>query len=105
AVVIGLIAWPVAGWLRHLLLAGEWGDPLAGRGPLVSIGRIELVVVLGALDALFLAFVLVQFRYFFGGANLVETSATLTYSEYARRGFFELVYVAALVLPTLLVIH
>ena len=60
------------------------------------LGIVELGIVLGLLDVLFLAFVLVQFRYLFGGAELVQVSATLTYAEYARRGFFELVAVAAL---------
>jgi hypothetical protein len=53
--------------------------------------------VLGAVDLLFLFFVLVQFRYFFGGqANI--SAAGYTYSEYARRGFGELVTVAVLAL-------
>ncbi|MEJ7617371.1 MAG: DUF4173 domain-containing protein [Pyrinomonadaceae bacterium] len=48
---------------------------------------------------------LVQFRYFFGGAVLVQGVGEFTYAEYARRGFFELVAVAALVLPLLLSSH
>jgi hypothetical protein len=72
---------------------------------ILSLGIIETGVVLGLLDILFLAFVTVQIRYFFGGAALVQTSEGLTYAEYARRGFFELVTVAALVLPLLLVAH
>lgn len=71
----------------------------------VSLGIVELGVVLGLLDLLFLAFVTVQIRYFFGGAALVQATTGLTYAEYARRGFFELVWVAALVLPLLLVAH
>lgn len=71
-------------------------------GRLGLLGTVELGVVLGLLDLLFLAFVLVQFRYLFGGAALVEISPTLTYAEYARRGFFELVAVAALLLPIVL---
>jgi hypothetical protein len=61
--------------------------------------------VLGALNVLFFAFVVVQFRYFFGGADTIRTVTHLTYAEYARRGFFELVNVAALVLPLLLLAH
>jgi hypothetical protein len=57
------------------------------------------------LDLLFLLFVLVQLRYLFGGAALVGVTPGLTYSEYARRGFFELVAAAALVLPLLLLAH
>ena len=49
--------------------------------------------VLGLLDLLFVAFVAVQIRYLFGGADRVVSTAGLTYAEYARRGFFELVTV------------
>jgi hypothetical protein len=58
--------------------------------------------VLVVVDLLFLAFVAVQFRYLFGGADLVREVTGLSYAEYARRGFFELVAVAALSLPLLL---
>jgi hypothetical protein len=77
--------------------------PIQHRRP--SLGIVEIGVVIGLLDLLFLAFVTVQIRYFFGGAQLVQTTTGLTYAEYARRGFFELVWVAALVLPLLLVAH
>ncbi len=53
----------------------------------------EASVVLGSLNLLFLAFVLVQFRYFFGGQANINV-AGYTYAEYARRGFNELVIVA-----------
>ncbi|MCA1558389.1 MAG: DUF4173 domain-containing protein, partial [Acidobacteria bacterium] len=71
----------------------------------LSLGIVEIGVVLGLLDLLFLAFVTVQIRYFFGGSALVQATTGLTYAEYARRGFFELVWVAGLVLPLLLISH
>jgi uncharacterized membrane protein len=58
--------------------------------------------VLIALDALFLLFVVVQFRYLFGGDALIQGTPGLTYAAYARRGFFELVFAVVLVLPVLL---
>jgi hypothetical protein len=75
------------------------GDrPFVGRErPLVTrfLGFTEGAVILGGVDLLFLLFVAVQFGYLFGGqANI--TAAGYTYSEYARRGFFELVIVAVL---------
>ena len=63
---------------------------------------VETGVVLGSLVALFAAFVLVQVRYLFGGESLVEETIGLTYAQYARRGFFELVAASALLLPVLL---
>lgn len=59
----------------------------------MALGLTESVVILVAVDALFAAFVAIQFRYFFGG-NVNVLEGTLTYSEYARRGFAELVVVA-----------
>lgn len=67
-----------------------------------SLGVVEIGIVLGVLNALFISFVAVQLRYFFGDAERVVSSAGLTFSEYARRGFFELVWVALLALPLLL---
>ncbi|MBI3910990.1 MAG: DUF4173 domain-containing protein [Armatimonadetes bacterium] len=88
--------------------SGGQRTPLAAESapePVVSLGIVEIGIVLGALNVLFLAFLLVQFRYFFGGAALVQATIGLTWAEYARRGFFELVTVAALVLPVLLLAH
>jgi hypothetical protein len=73
--------------------------------PLIKpfLGFTESAIILGAVDILFLLFVIVQFRYFFGGeANI--TAAGYTYSEYARRGFGELVTVAFLSLGMILLL-
>jgi arginine exporter protein ArgO len=80
-------------------------DAEEAQTPWLSLGIVELGIVLGLLNALFMSFVVVQLRYLFGGAQLVVNSAGLTYAEYARRGFFELVWVAGLVLPLLLASH
>ncbi|MEJ2561635.1 MAG: DUF4173 domain-containing protein [Anaerolineales bacterium] len=59
------------------------------------LGIIEGAVVLIVIDLLFGAFVAIQFAYLFGGeANI--TAAGYNYSEYARRGFFELTVLAVL---------
>lgn len=59
------------------------------------LGGVEANVVLAVVDALFFLFVLVQLRYFFAGKTNLEALG-LTYSEYARRGFGELLAVAFL---------
>ena len=59
------------------------------------LGWTESAIVLGSINLLFAFFVTIQFRYLFGGqANI--TAAGYTYSEYARKGFGELVTVAVL---------
>ena len=56
---------------------------------------------LGVLDALFIAFVAVQATVLFGGhAHVLETEG-LTYAEYARQGFWQLLWVSALTLLVL----
>jgi hypothetical protein len=103
--VAAFFAWCVGGYLRGMLWGKEISVIEEKRLPCVSLGIIEVAVALGALDLLFLAFVLVQVRYFFGGSALVQATTGLTYAEYARRGFFELVAVVALLLPLLLLMH
>lgn len=70
-----------------------------------SLGAIEIGVVLGLINLLFLGFVVVQMRYFFGGIDFVQTTENFKLAEYARRGFFELCWVAGLTLPILLTAH
>ncbi|HEV7646151.1 MAG TPA: DUF4173 domain-containing protein [Pyrinomonadaceae bacterium] len=67
-----------------------------------TFGTVELSVVLGLMNLLFLAFVIVQVPYLFGGMDLVQNTENLKLAEYARRGFGELVFVSALVLPVLM---
>ena len=64
------------------------------------LGSIESTIILGSINLLFAGFVVIQFRYLFGGVeNITETG--YNYSEYARRGFGEL---AAVVFMTLLIL-
>ena len=66
------------------------------------IGMTEISFVLGSLVLLFGAFVVVQLTYFFGGSAHVQHVAGMSYAEYARKGFFELVWVTVLAVPVLL---
>src|SRR6266851_2294308 len=99
-IVFGFWAFLVAGYLRWSFL----GHPVQAftNGPKAVTSVLPLATALGLLNALFLLFVVVQLRYFFGGAALVEETSGLTYAEYARRGFFELMTASGLVLPILL---
>jgi len=57
------------------------------------LGFTETVIVLGGVIVLFTAFGVIQFQYLFGGQANIRLEG-YTYSEYARRGFGELVVVA-----------
>ena len=96
-------AYAIAGIILHA--ASRSGDEkLLGQDkPLVSpfLGFTESSIVLGSLTILFLSFVIIQFQYFFGGHANIRIDG-FTYSEYARRGFGELVTVAFFTLLLLL---
>ncbi|HEX5634501.1 MAG TPA: DUF4173 domain-containing protein [Gemmatimonadales bacterium] len=98
-VAIGAGTWFAAGLLwvmsRPLVLPLEL--PRVRRPPVDSV-----VSALVAVELLFGLFLVLQARHLFGGrAHLLATEG-LTVAEYARRGFFELVGVAALTLPILM---
>ena len=100
-VVAALGAWLAGG---ALLISARVGDrevppdaaAVEASLPRPRLGSVEAVVLLLAVDLLFAAFVLVQAAYLFGGRDTLEATG-LTYSAYARRGFFELLFAAGLV--------
>jgi hypothetical protein len=58
-----------------------------------SIPIVELQVVLGILNVLFVSFIVLQLRYIFGGeANVI--GGEFTYSEYAVSGYVEMLWIA-----------
>ena len=99
--LIGLFAWLSAGWMRGALL-GTSRRPRLPDGLPVRLGVVEVTTALGAVVALFTVFVALQLRWLFGGGDFVLATTGLTLAEYARRGFFELLGVAALVVPLIL---
>lgn len=103
----GVLAWPIGGLLWRALLAPPATAPDAARARSAvggAIGAGEVCVALALVDALFLAFGVLQLGWLFGGEAALAR-AGVTVAEYARRGFFELVAVAALALPLLVGAH
>jgi hypothetical protein len=94
AVYILLGAYALVGVLLHAAQKSRDEQLISGK-PLVPqlLGFTEAAVVLGAVVALFAIFVVIQFKYFFGGGANIGVQG-YTFSEYARRGFGELVAVA-----------
>jgi hypothetical protein len=98
AVLLGVGAWGMAGLLR--LISAD-PAPAAPHLP-YRLGHVEATVVVGSLVALFTAFAVAQVIAVAGGARHVLETAGLTYAEYARQGFFQLVAVAAITLVALI---
>src|SRR3990170_1012143 len=91
-VYIMIFAYALAGTFLHAAQKSDekieektWASPF--------LGFTEAAIVLGSVTVLFVAFVVVQFQYFFGGQANISIEG-YTFSEYARKGFGELVTVA-----------
>jgi Domain of unknown function (DUF4173) len=95
---VALGAWTLLGLLRVAS-----ADPMGPRRPLrARIGTTEITALLGSIAALFGAFAVTQLVALSGGAAHVLDTSGLTYAEYARSGFFQLLWVAALTVALLL---
>ena len=94
----GLVGLGALGLLAHALRRhrpGELGEAEAAAGR-PRLGFTESLTLVGAVDALFLCFATIQLAFLFGEWRLPHEG--LTYAEYARRGFFELLAVSLLTL-------
>ena len=111
---IAATALPELGAVESLPVRVFWAVvAIAIAGALASAGRVreaeqadrakrlspaEWSIALGALNLLFAVFVAVQASVLFGKDTHVLNTAGLTYAEYAREGFAQLVVAAALTL-------
>ncbi len=110
--LFSVFGWLSTGYLRGFLTGtaltvfADRRQVIEGQGvsapKWLALGITEVATALAAIDLLFLVFVIVQFRFLFGTDALVQITPDLTYAEYARRGFFELVFAVVLVVPILL---
>ena len=96
-VTILLMAYLLAGIFNYAGNLSQNEKQIRKGKPILApfLGFTEASIILGSILLLFSAFVLIQFQYFFSGQANISLEG-FTYSEYARRGFSELVAVAAL---------
>jgi Domain of unknown function (DUF4173) len=100
---------PLRAVIFAAVLVGALGLGLAARRhrtpveprPPARLSPIEWAVPLAALVTLFAAFVAVQLAVLFAGHDHVLETAGLTYAEYAREGFWELLAAAGLTLTVI----
>ncbi|WP_395145480.1 DUF4153 domain-containing protein [Armatimonas sp.] len=96
-----LITWLTVGGLTMALTSRRLSaSPKAPEE--LPLGFVEAMTVLSSVALVFGAFLSIQLTYLFGGAARVLSVPGLTYAEYARRGFAELVTVAVLTLALIL---
>jgi hypothetical protein len=87
----------LAACLAHQPPESDALAPAPGR----PVRRWEWAVPLGLLNVLFLSFVLVQLTVLFGGRGHVLATQGLTYADYARQGFWQLLVVTVLTLAVI----
>ena len=100
-VLLGIGAWGASGLLRMASGASYDVRPTTNR----PLGRVEALTILGGVVAIFAAFTVSQLITVIGGADYVRRTAGLSYAEYARNGFFQLLAVAIITLGVLLAVR
>lgn len=78
-------------------------ESLTPASPKKELDQVIVITVLSLVNSVYLLFTAVQFTYLFGGLS-AKLPNNLTYAEYARRGFFELVAVTIINLLILIII-
>lgn len=99
---IAFVSFVVLALFAQHLFGKPWTQADFKAPKLLSLGVIETALICGSLVVLFSSFIALQFGYLFGGEQRVLTS-DVTFAQYGRRGFFELVGVTVLLHVVLLV--
>ena len=93
----GFVAWLSLSGLTFALTQKPLSRHKLSEG-LRPLGYIESMTILSSVALVFGLFLSIQFTYLFGGSSRVLSLPNVTFAEYARRGFAELVLVSLLTL-------
>jgi hypothetical protein len=99
-VVIAFLTWTLGGWTRGAL-AERPETPVQFAALPWRLGTLEITTGFATLIVLFGAFIVAQLGWLFGGEAFLRARTGLTAAQYARQGFFQMVFVVALVIPLL----
>lgn len=100
AIVIAFVAWTIGGLARGALVGISDTPRRIGALP-IQLDRLEIITAFVTLIVLFSAFIVAQLGWLFGGEAYLRARTGLTAAAYARQGFFEMMWVVALVVPLL----
>jgi hypothetical protein len=94
-VIIAVITYLLSGIYLYVVEKSNRADLIGLEKPWFKafLGFTESAIVLGSVNLLFVFFVAIQFKYFFGGQANISLQG-FTFAEYARKGFGELIFVA-----------
>lgn len=101
ALLIVAGAWIVTGLVR----AASAQEPAGELQAPPALGTIEAALVLGGLCALYAVFAVAQLTALSGAGHRILVTHGLTYAQYARSGFFQLLACAAITLIVALVVR
>ncbi|GIN63436.1 hypothetical protein J27TS8_34290 [Robertmurraya siralis] len=87
--IICIFGFGIFGFLQALSVKNIQAEQKERLVQTVSFDGIITITVLALLNVVYVVFIIIQFKYFFS-ETLVDG---YTYAEYARRGFFELLFV------------
>ena len=76
-------------------------DTIEPKALSFSLPKETMITILLFINTIYLIFTIIQFSYLYGGVTGALPSS-FTYAEYARRGFFELIFVTLINLSILL---
>lgn len=99
--LVGAAAWVFVALLRVSSAVAPADLP----PPAMRLGVVEALVILGSVIVLFGGFAVTQAVAVIGGERYVQQTTGLTYAEYARSGFFQLLWVAALTVGGVLLLR
>jgi len=100
-----LLYFPLISTFLYAALLGKAVEPTVIKPFSWRLDGVQLLTILICVNLLFLTYIALQFGYFFGGDEAVQSSSNLTYSAYARRGFWEFIWISLIILPLLLIGH
>jgi hypothetical protein len=96
AAVITGVTWLAAGYLRSVVATDRRGSwPV----PQLSLGAVPVSIAVASMVLVFTLFAAVQAGTLFQGEAYIQEQVGVTYAEFARRGFFQLVAASGLALP------
>lgn len=101
-----LFAIALAAWVfLALVRVASAAEPTEPAHSTARLGAVEALVVLGSVVVLFGGFAVAQAIAVIAGSAYVQQTTGVTYAEYARSGFFQLLWVAVLTIGGLLVLR
>lgn len=95
-VVIVAMGWGICGYLGNSAARSTLASRFDTVPPKQKYDGVSTLVFLAMINLLFVAFLAIQLEYLFGGETVIRNT-TLTYAEYAHKGFYELWTVVVIV--------